>query len=51
VLFLDLVGGVLRAGLVQIEDGDVPAGRGQGVRGGAADAPLGAGSGDEGGLV
>ena len=47
----DLVGGVLGAGLVEVEDGDVPAGGGQGVGGGAADAALGAGAGDDGGLV
>src|SRR4051812_22827020 len=49
--FADLVGGVLGAGLVQVEDGDVPSGGGEGVGGGAADATLGAGPGDEGGLV
>src|SRR3712207_8422611 len=38
VPFRDLVRGVLGARLVQVEDGDVPPGRGQGVGGGAADA-------------
>src|SRR5687768_13875526 len=38
------------AALVQVEDGDVPAGGGQGVRGGAPDAALGACSGDDSGL-
>ena len=46
-----LVGCVLGARLIQIQDGDVPSRCGTGMRGGAADAALGAGAGDDGGLV
>ena len=51
VLLGDLVGDVLGAGLVEVEYGDVPAGGGEGVGGGAADTALGAGAGDDGGAV
>ena len=49
--FGDVVGGLFGAGLVEVEDGDVPAVGGQGVGGAAADAAGGGGSGDDGGEV
>ena len=45
----DVVGGVLGTGLVEIEDRDAPAGGGEGVGGGAANAAGGTGAGDDGG--
>jgi hypothetical protein len=40
VTFGDLMSGVLRAGFVEVEDGDVPAAGGKRVGGGAADPAL-----------
>jgi hypothetical protein len=47
----DPISSLFRAGLVKVEDRDVPAGRGAGMRRGAPDAALRAGAGNDGGLV